>query len=198
VIEIILRAKINIIFIVTKIDGESTAIIFLLQHFEMTTIEKSIWLKAKLKGKKSTTDSLKSAVILKTRPKQYFLAQKVPKPRGVIFCQPPFSGLFLREKKLFLTRYAYIKTSGHGNKQAPVLTSRIDIATRGAAETDLLGAILATITTQPTIGIIKLNRRSVSSEFSGGQVFSGGQRLFHIGPGPSSSGGHCKFGLQRG
>ena len=55
-----------------------------------------------------------------------------------------------------------------------VPTSRIDIATRGAAETDLLGAILATITTQPTIGIIEL---------LGGTSLLGGTKTF-----PNSTG----------
>jgi hypothetical protein len=51
---------------------------------------------SEIKGEKSTIGSLKSAVIL-------------PKPRGVIFCQPPFSGLFLREKKWFSARCGTLK-----------------------------------------------------------------------------------------
>ena len=90
-----------IIIIVRQIDGKLALIIFLLRHFQMHTIELSKRLKAKLKGKKSTIGSLKSAVILKTRPKHNFLVIKVPKPRSVIFCPPPFLPTFLREKKLF-------------------------------------------------------------------------------------------------
>ena len=37
-----------------------------------------------------------------------------------------------------------------------VLTSRIDIAKRGAVETDLLGGIITTISTQPTIGMTEI------------------------------------------
>jgi hypothetical protein len=88
---------------------------FLVRHFLMNTIEISKWLKAKIKGKKSTTDSLKSAVILKTRPKQYFLAIKVPKSRGVIFCPPPFSGLFLRGEKWF-SRLVWIFVQHHNQQ----------------------------------------------------------------------------------
>ena len=62
-------------------------------------------MKAKIKGgKKWTIDRLKSAVILKTPPKHVFLVPKVPQKRGVIFCPPPFLGLFLREKKWFSAR----------------------------------------------------------------------------------------------
>ena len=71
----------------------------------MNTNEKSISkVESQIKGGKSTTDSLKSAVILKSGPKHVFLTIKVPKSRGVIFCQPPFSGLFLREIKWVLAR----------------------------------------------------------------------------------------------
>jgi hypothetical protein len=62
-----------------------------------------MWI-AKIKGKKSTKDSLNSALILKTRPKHTFYSSKVPKKRCVIFCPPPFSGLFLRGEKWFSAR----------------------------------------------------------------------------------------------
>ena len=49
-----------------------------------------------------------------------------------------------------------------------VLTSRIDIAKRGAVETDLLGGIIKTISTQPTIGM---------TEILGGTSLLGGTTL---------------------
>ena len=55
---------------------------------------------------KLTSGRLKSAIILKTRPKQVFLAIKVPKIRCVIFCPPPFYPTFLREIMWVLARCA--------------------------------------------------------------------------------------------
>ena len=60
------------------------------------------WMKAKIKGKKSTIDRLKQvSPLLKNRPKHVFLVPKVPKERCVIFCPPPFLPTFLRDKKWF-------------------------------------------------------------------------------------------------
>jgi hypothetical protein len=58
----------------------------------------------KNKGKKVDDEQAQVSCHLKNSTKTVFLVPKVPKKRGVIFCQPPFSGLFLREKKLFLAR----------------------------------------------------------------------------------------------
>jgi hypothetical protein len=79
---------------------------WLLFFCDISQTMKMKWMKAKIKGKKWTIDRLKSAVILKTRPKHVFLVRKVPKPRGAIFCPPPFLPTFLREKKLFYARCA--------------------------------------------------------------------------------------------
>jgi len=78
-------------------------------------------LESKIKGKKSTTQTLNSAVILKTRPKHVFLVIKVPKPRSVIFCPPPFLPTFLREKKLFYARCALNQRRLKKQKQAKQL-----------------------------------------------------------------------------
>ena len=59
--------------------------------------------------------------------------------------------------------------------KVPVLTSRIDIATRGVAETDLLGGILTTITTQPTIGMIEILG---GTSLFGGTSLLGGTKTF--------------------
>jgi hypothetical protein len=40
--------------------------------------------------------------------------------------------------------------------KVPVLTSRIDIAKRGAVETDLLGGIIVTMSTHPTIDLTEI------------------------------------------
>jgi len=56
------------------------------------------------KGKKVDDEQAQVSCHLKNSAKTVFFVPKVPQKRGVIFCQPPFSGLFLREKKLFLAR----------------------------------------------------------------------------------------------
>ena len=60
-----------------------------------------IWLKGKIKGKKSTMSRLKSAVILKTRRKQYFWCQKSPK-KGVLYsASRRFRDFFWERKSCF-------------------------------------------------------------------------------------------------
>ena len=71
----------------------------ILETFERGVRNENV--KLENKGKMSPSDSLKSARILKSRPKMNFSDPKVPKPRGVIFCPYVFFGLFLRGEKSF-------------------------------------------------------------------------------------------------
>jgi len=71
----------------------------ILETFERGVRNENV--KLENKGKMSPSDSLKSARILKSRPKMNFADPKVPKPRGVIFCPYVFLGLFLRGEKSF-------------------------------------------------------------------------------------------------
>ncbi len=61
-----------------------------------------------------------------------------------------------------------------------VLTSRIDTATRGAVETDLLGGIIMTMSTQPKIGM---------TEILGGTSLIGGTKTCPNGTGTIVLGG---------
>jgi len=79
----------------SQIDGEFSPNIFRLRHFHMNTNEKSISkVESQIKGGKSTTDSLKSAVILKSGPKHVFLTIK-SQNQGVLYFAPHrFSDFF--------------------------------------------------------------------------------------------------------
>ena len=61
-----------------------------------------------------------------------------------------------------------------------VPTNRIDIATRGAVETDLLGGIITTLSTQPTIGM---------TDILGGTTLLGGTKNCPNGTGTIVLGG---------
>jgi hypothetical protein len=56
------------------------------------------------RGKKVDERQLQLSPYLKNSTKTYFLLLKSPKKRCVIFCPPPFSGLFLRGEKWFSAR----------------------------------------------------------------------------------------------
>ena len=92
--------------IFSRIDMKLRPTFFFRNIFQMITVEKSCieCVESQINGGKVDDQKPQLSHHLKNSTKTCFLAIKVPKPRGVIFCPPAFLPTFLREKKWFIAR----------------------------------------------------------------------------------------------